>query len=98
MQKLLQLYLVIQGRALLEHINPIVKVGAHFKPWRILKETTEPVAHLKLCRGNPDTLEMVLNQIVYSNSTAGKCAHMQVVKQPERAYDALSFGKYGRLK
>ena len=44
---MLQLYLVVQGRAQLEHSNHIVKVGVeatcwHFKPWRILKETTEP--------------------------------------------------------
>ena len=34
---------------------------------------------LTLCQG-PDTM---LNWIALSNSTAGKCAPMQVVKQPE---------------
>ena len=42
-----QLYLVVQGRAQLEHSNDIVKVGVkatckHFKPWHILKETIKP--------------------------------------------------------
>ena len=59
---------------------------------------TEPAAHLNLCHRNPDTLEMVLNHIMKSDSTAGKCTHIQVVKQPERAYPALLFGNYERLK
>ena len=36
-----------------------------------------------LCHKNPDTLERVLNHITLSNSTAGKCAPMQVVRQPK---------------
>ena len=32
---------------------------------------------------NPGILERVLNQIVLSNSTVGKCTPMQVIKQPE---------------
>ena len=39
--------------------------------------------HLELCHRNPDILERVLNRIAISNSTAGKCAPMQVIKQPE---------------
>ena len=40
--------------------------------------------HLKLCHRNHDILERLLNRIVLSNSTAGKCALMQVMKQPEQ--------------
>ena len=40
-------------------------------------------AYLELCHSNPDILERVLNQILLSNSTAGKCEPMQVTKQPE---------------
>ena len=40
-------------------------------------------AHLELCHRNPDILERMLNRIALSNSTAGKCAPMQVIKQPE---------------
>ena len=40
-------------------------------------------AHLELCHRNSDILERVLNRIALSNSTAGKCAPMQVIKQPE---------------
>ena len=40
-------------------------------------------AHLELYHRNPDILEKVLNQIVLSNSTLGKCTAMQVIKQPE---------------
>ena len=32
---------------------------------------------------NPDILERVLNRIALSNSTAGKCTPMPVIKQPE---------------
>ena len=42
-----QLYLVVQGKTQLEHSSHIVNVGVeatclHFKPWRIMKETTKP--------------------------------------------------------
>ena len=40
-------------------------------------------AHLELCHRNPDILEKVLDQILLSNSTVGKCAPMQVIKQSE---------------
>ena len=40
-------------------------------------------AHLQLCNRNPNNPERALNQIVLSNSTAGKCTSMQVIKQPE---------------
>ena len=41
-----QLYLVVQGKTQLEHSSHIVNVSVeatcqHFKPWHILKETTE---------------------------------------------------------
>ena len=44
---MLQLYLVVQGKAQLEHSSHIIKVVVeatcqHFKPWCILKEMTEP--------------------------------------------------------
>ena len=44
---MLQLYLVVQGRAQFEHSSDIVKVGVkvtylHFKPWHILKKMTKP--------------------------------------------------------
>ena len=32
---------------------------------------------------NPDFLERVLNRIALPNSTVGKCALMQVIKQPQ---------------
>ena len=50
---------------------------------RILKETPKPVAHLELCHRNLGILERVVNQIALSNFTEGKCASMQVTKQPE---------------
>ena len=70
-------------------LSHIVKGGVeatyfHFNPWRILKETTKLAAHLELCHRNPDILERVLNQTNLSNSTAAKCAPMQVIKQPEQ--------------
>ena len=40
-------------------------------------------SHLELCHRKSDILERVLNQIALFNSTAGKCAPMQVIKQPE---------------
>ena len=62
----------------LENSSHIVKVGVevkyqYFKPWQMLKETTT---------GGPNW-EPSLNRILLSNSTAGKCAPMQVIKQPE---------------
>ena len=39
--------------------------------------------YLEPCHRNPDILERVLNWIALSNSTAGKSAPMQVIKQPE---------------
>ena len=40
-------------------------------------------AHLELCHRNPDNLGRVLNRIALSNSIAGKCTPMQVIKQAE---------------
>ena len=41
------------------------------------------LAHLQLCHRNPDMLKRVLNQIASFNSTAGKCAPMQITNQLE---------------
>ena len=38
---------------------------------------------LELCHRNPNILERMLNRIALSNSAVGKCASMQVTKQPE---------------
>ena len=46
-------------------------------------EGNDQQAHLELCHKNPDILERVLNRIALSNSTAGKCTHMHVIKQLE---------------
>ena len=43
-----------------------------------LKETMEPVGPLQ-----PKHPVRVLNRITLCNSTAGKCTHMQVIKQSE---------------
>ena len=40
-------------------------------------------AHLELCHRNPDIVERALNRTALSNSTMGKCASIQVIKQPE---------------
>ena len=80
--------LVVQGRTQLEHSSHIVKVGVeatclHFSPWSILRETTEPAGPFGTMPQEPWILERVPNRITLSNSTAGKCAPMQVIKQPE---------------
>ena len=38
---------------------------------------------MELCHRNPNILEWVLNRILLSNSTARKCALMQVIKEAE---------------
>ena len=38
---------------------------------------------MELWHRNFDILERVLNRIALSNSTAGKCVPMEVIKQPE---------------
>ena len=45
------------------------------------RKQTNWQAHLKLCHKNPDFLERLLNWSALSNSTAGKCTPMQVIKQ-----------------
>ena len=45
------------------------------------REQPNQWAHLELCQRNLDILEMVLKQIVLSNSTAMVCPPMQVVKK-----------------
>ena len=86
-KKLLQFYLVGQGRAQLEHSSHIVKVGVeatcwHFKPDIYWRKQPDWWAHLELCHRNPDILERVPNQTTLSNSTVEKCVPMQVIKQP----------------
>ena len=39
---------------------------------------------------NPDILGRVLSRIPLSNSTMGKCAHMQVIKQPEHGKNSTT--------
>ena len=58
--------------------------------WHTLKEMTEPGAHSELCHRNPDILERVLNWITLSNSTVGKCAPMQVIKQAEHGRTSIT--------
>ena len=87
--------LVVQGRAQLEHSSHIVKVGVeatcfHFNPRRILSETTERRVYLELYHRNPGILERVLNWVTLANSTAEKCAPMQVMKQPEHGRTSTS--------
>ena len=52
----------------------------------MLKETTEPSGPFGTMPQeplHPDILEWLLNRMAFSNSTTGKCAPMQVIKQPE---------------
>ena len=58
-------------------------------PYCILKEITELGGPFGTSHRNPDILKRVLNQIVLSNSTVGKCALMQVIKQPEHGRISL---------
>ena len=78
-KKLLQFYLVGQGRAQLEHSSHIVKVGVeatcwHFKPDIYWRKQPNWWAHLELCHRNPDILERVPNQIALS-SCGEVCTH-----------------------
>ena len=86
-KKLPQLYLMVQGRAQLEQNSHIVLVlRLHAKdssPDKYWRKQLNRLAHLELCHRNPDILERVLNQITLSNSTAWKCAPMQVIKQSQ---------------
>ena len=87
-EKLPQLYLVVQGRAQLEHSSHIVKVLVkatcyHFKPWCILKEMTKPAGPFGTMPQESWHPGRVLNWLALSNSTAGKCTPMQVIKQLE---------------
>ena len=55
---MLQLYLVVQGKAQLDHSSHIVNVGVEatcydFKPWRILKETTKPACPFRTMPQEP---------------------------------------------
>ena len=83
-KELLQLYLVVQGRVQLEHSSYIVKLHANTSNADIYwRKGLNCWTHLELCHRNPDILKRVLNRITLSNSTMGKCAPMQVIKQPE---------------
>ena len=80
--------LVVQGRVQLVHISHIFKVGVETTcytsiPDEYWRKWLNQRAHLELCNRNPDILERVLNRIALSNSTAGKYAPKQVIKQPE---------------
>ena len=80
--------LVVQGRVRLEHSSHIIKVGVeaiclHFNLWPILKETTKPVGPSGTMPQEPRHPGKILNRIGLSSSTVGKCAPMQVIKQPE---------------
>ena len=79
-----KLYLVVQGKEQLDHRYHIVEASCkHFKPWNILQEWPNKQAHLELCHRNSGILQRILNPIMLSNSTVGKCAPMQVIKQPD---------------
>ena len=86
-KKLPQLYLVVQGRVQLEHRSRRVKVSRLHANTSSLdlywRKQPNRKAHLELWHRNPDILERVLNQIALPNSTVGKSAPMQVIKQPE---------------
>ena len=80
----LKLYLVVQGKEQLDDSNHIVEASCkHFKPWHILQEWPNKQTHLELCHRNSGVLQRILNPIMLSNSTVGKCAPMQVIKQPD---------------
>ena len=72
--------LVVQGRVQLEHNRQHLHTLISDVYW---KKRPNQWAHLELCYRNPDILERLLNWIALSNSTLGKFAPMQVIKQPE---------------
>ena len=79
--------LVFQGMMQLEHSSHIVMVGIEatwlrFNPWRILKETTEPAGPFGTM-SEEHWHPGIGTRCALFNSTAGKCAPMQVVKQLE---------------
>ena len=89
-----QTYLVVQRRVQLEHSSHIVKVGVEATCVHSILEMywgkrPNRWAHLELCHRNHDILERVLNWIVLSNSTVGKCPLMQVIKQPEHGRTSI---------
>ena len=66
----------------------MVKVGAkttclHFNPWRTLKKTTEPVGIFGTMSQEPWHPGKGAKPDCIIQSTAGKCAPMQIIKQPE---------------
>ena len=79
--------LLVQGRVQLEHSSHIVRLVSRLHAntsiadvyWR---KRLNWWAHLDLCHRSPDILESVLNHIVLSNSTAGNCVPMQIIKEP----------------
>ena len=84
-QKLLQLYLVVQRRSIVvTWLKSVSRLHADTSSpdiyWR--KQLNRQV-HLELCHRGPDIQERVLNRIVLSDSIVGKCAPMQVIKEPE---------------
>ena len=74
------------SRMQLEHSTHMVKVGVeatcqHFQAMTYKQLNLQ--ALFELCHRNPGILDRVLNQITLSNSTVGKCAITQVIKQAE---------------
>ena len=72
----------------MEHSKHILKVGDNTtcntsSPDIYWRKQLNQQAHLELGHRNPGILGRVLNQIALSNSTATKCAPMQVIKQQE---------------
>ena len=81
-------YLVVDGRAQIEHRCHIVKVSVEANantssPDIYWRKCLSWQAHLELCHRNHENLERMLNWITLSNSIAEKCPPTQVIKQPE---------------
>ena len=82
---MLQHYLMVQGRGQLKHSSHIVNADVeatcqHFKPWCILKETTELAGPFGTMPQEPwhPGIGAQLDHVI--QLTVGKCAPMQVLK------------------
>ena len=77
---MLQLYLVVHGRAQLQHsshfvtlLRSVLRLHANTSsPDLYWRKWPNRQAHLELCYSKPDILKRVPNQIVLSNSIAGE--------------------------
>ena len=84
-------HLVVQRRVQLEHSSHIVKVGVeatclHFNPWRKLKELNKPMGPFGTMQQEPWYPGIGTKpDCTTQHSTMGKCAPMQVIKQPVHA-------------